>query len=396
VRVFWLIARHEYLRNVRRRSFLGTTFGLPLFMIVMTALSILAGSLGGGDVSHIGYVDESGVLASLDANPGFRAFANRAEATEALEAKNIQAFYVLPANYTRSGSVELVYWDRRPSPRLSSRFETFLREGLVKGLSPQVAKRVLAGSARPVVRTLDGRQESGGSGLAGVILPFAFGLFISFALMSASGYLMRAISDERENRTIEVMTTSVSPGQLVAGKAVGLVGVALTQVALWAIVAVVAFTVASRFVASLAGIEIPWSLLGVLAAFFVPLFVLAASLVIVLGVVVTDSRQGQGVAGFIGLLFLLPLFLSPLIADQPNGPAMVAFTLFPTTSLLTIAVRWAATAIPLWQLASSWLILACCAWGSLWLAPRVFRRGMLRYGQRMSFRSLVDAARGRD
>lgn len=396
MRTFWLIARHEYLRNVRRRSFLGATFGLPLFMIVMVAVSIVAGTLGAGEVSTVGYVDDSGLLASVEGNPGFRAFPSREDATAALRSRSIQAFYVVPTDYAHSGAVELVYWDRRPSERLSSKFDTFLREGLTKGLSPQVAARVLAGPAQPMVQTLDGSQRAGGDGLAVVLLPFAFGLFISFALMSASGYLMRAISDERENRTIEVMTTSVSPGQLVAGKAVGLVGVALTQVALWAVVAVVAFTVASHFVTGLAGVTIPWTLIGVLAAFFVPLFVLAASLVIMLGVVVTDSRQGQAVAGFIGLLFLLPLFFSFLLADQPNGSAMVALTLFPTTSLLSIAIRWGATTIPLWQAVTSWLILACCAGGLLWMAPRVFRRGMLRYGQRMSLRGLLDAARGRD
>ena len=118
-------------------------------------------------------------------------------------------------------------------------------------------------------------------------------------------------------------------------------------------------------------------------------------MVVTLGVAVTDTRQGQQLAGAISILFLLPLFFSPLLGSDPDGPLMVALTLFPTTSLLTIAIRWGATVVPLWQLILSWVILAGCAGFALWAAPKVFRRGMLRYGQRMTLRSVFDAIRAR-
>ncbi len=146
------------------------------------------------------------------------------------------------------------------------------------------------------------------------------------------------------------MTTSVSPEQLIAGKAVGLVGVALTQVFLWALVVLGGLAVASNFADSLRGPNISWGLVAVLAVYFVPLFTLAAAMVVTLGVAVTDTRQGQQMAAVISFLFLLPLFFSPLLGSNPDGPLMVALTLFPTTSLLTIAIRWGATIVPLWQL----------------------------------------------
>jgi len=74
---------------------------------------------------------------------------------------------------------------------------------------------------------------------------------------------------------------------------------------------------------------------------------------------------------------------------------MVFLTLFPTTSLLAIAIRWGATLIPLWQLVTSWVILILCAGIGFWAAPRVFRQGMLRYGKRMSLRGFFDAVRAR-
>jgi ABC-2 type transport system permease protein len=72
MRKFGLIARQEYLRNVRRRSFLATTFGLPVLMIALMAISIVASGTGGGDPDSLGYVDQGGVLAARAGDPGFR------------------------------------------------------------------------------------------------------------------------------------------------------------------------------------------------------------------------------------------------------------------------------------------------------------------------------------
>ena len=123
---------------------------------------------------------------------------------------------------------------------------------------------------------------------------------------------------------------------------------------------------AAIFVDSLATLQISWSLILLLVAYFVPLFTLASTLMIMLGVAVSDTRQGQQIAGAFSFLFLLPLFFSPLLGSNPDGPLMVVLTLFPTTSLLTVAMRWAATLVPVWQVVASWLILAGCAGAGLW------------------------------
>ncbi len=395
MRKLGLIARQEYAKNVRRRSFLLTTFGLPLLIVAMMAISILSSETGGDDAATLGYVDQSGVLASRVEDPGFRAFSTIEEASAALKSEEVRGVYVIAADYPTSGKTELLYWDRQPAARVLDDFDTFLKANLVESLEPDVSARVLDGPGDVTVRTADGSQETDSPGILSLIFPFALGLFISFALMSASGYLLQAVTDEKENRTIEIVTTSVSPKEFIAGKALGLVGVALTQVILWAVVVVAGLAVASRFTDALSGVEMPWILVMLLVAFFVPLFVLAAALIVTLGVTVADSRQGQQLVGVINLLFLLPLFFSPLLGSSPDGPLMVVLTLFPTTSLLTIAVRWSATVIPIWQLALSWMILAACAAAGFWAAPRVFRQGMLRYGKRMTLRSIVAAVRAR-
>lgn len=395
MRKFRLIARREYVTNVRRRSFLLVTFGLPVLFLALMVVSIFASQAGRSDPAEVGYVDRSGVLAAAQNNPGFRQFPSETEAEAALKDADIRAFYVVDTDYRTSGRVKLYYWEQQPDSLLQDQFDTFLKTNLVAGLDPGVAARLLDGPAEVTVRSLDGSRETSGQGLISLILPFILGLFFSFGLMNAASYLLRAVSDEKESRTIEVITTSVSPGQLIAGKAVGLVGVAFTQVVLWAIVVIGGLVVASFFVDQLAGLEVSWSLIVLLIAFFVPLFTFASTLVIMLGVAVADTRQGQQIAAGVSMLFLVPLFFSPLLATNPDGGLMVALSLFPTTSLLTLAMRWGATLVPWWQVVAGWVILTSFAAAGFWAAPRVFRYGMLQYGRRMTLRTMLNAVRAR-
>jgi ABC-2 type transport system permease protein len=203
------------------------------------------------------------------------------------------------------------------------------------------------------------------------------------------------VADEKENRTMEIMITSVTPLELIGGKALGLMAVTLSQIALWVATLVVGLFVASRYVEVLQNITVPWSLLLVVALFFLPAYALVTGLMTAIGSAVTQVQQGQQIAGILNLLFLLPLFLIVLFLNDPNSPLLVALTLFPTTSFMTVTMRWGLTIIPAWQLVLSWLILAGTAVVSIWAASRIFRAGMLHYGQPLNLQATLSALRAK-
>lgn len=192
---------------------------------------------------------------------------------------------------------------------------------------------------------------------------------------------------------MEVMITSITPGQLIGGKTVGLLAASLTQLALYGIAAVVGLSVAAPYVPDLQQATVPWTYLGVMALFFFPAFGLIAAILIAIGSAVTELQQGQQVAGILNLFFMVPIFLLPLILANPNHPTVVFFSLFPTTSFLTISLRWGLGTVPIWQLAVSWVLLVGTSLFTVWLAARVFRMGMLRYGQPLSLSAVVSAVR---
>ncbi|HOT90295.1 MAG TPA: ABC transporter permease [Anaerolineae bacterium] len=401
MRKFWLIAKHEYLKIVRQKSFLVGTLGMPVLIILVMAVSILV-ALGQRGNLPLGYVDHTGLLSESVVLPApkrgeeppvaIRAFADEAAAQAALEAGIIRAYYVVPADYVQSGRVQLFFLNKRPGERVQEDFADFLRVNLLATYPPAVQQRLLEGSS-VTFRSIDGGRELESDSVIGFIVPFVAAFFFIFAVLNSGSYMLQAVTDEKENRTVEVLATSIRPEELIGGKALGLMSVGLTQLGIWVLTSVIALFAASFFVPEVRMLRVPWSFLGVVALFFVPAYALIAGLMTAIGGMVTDLRQGQQITGILNLFFSLPFFFMALMMAKPNSPLIIALTLFPTTAFVTITMRWAMTTVPLWQLGLSLVFLVTSAVVSVWLAARIFRLGMLQYGQPLKVKTIVAALR---
>lgn len=397
MRKLWIVAKNEYAKIVKKRSFLLGTLALPIFFIGIMVLSIV--TTIGTDQQPVGYVDQTGWLSANAAPPADSAqrlkmlpFVDEAAARTALQNKQIQAFYVLPKDYLQTGKIMAYGWDKEPSAAAQSDFRYFLRANLVASLPQDVRQRALDG-INLTARSADGAQEINGNAIINFFLPFALGFFFIMAVMNSATYLLQAVTDEKESRTIEVMATSLSPNQLIGGKALGLIGVALTQIVILCLTIGIGLGLGSNSIDFLRGVRVPWSMLGVALLFFVPAYVLIAGMMIAVGAAVTEVRQGQQLAGALNMLYTIPYFFVIIFMTNPNSPLSTLLTLFPTTAFVTITLRWGLSTIPIWELIASWIILVGSAIFSIWAAARVFRSGMLRYGQRLNLRAMLSAVR---
>jgi len=401
VRRLFLVAGHEYQRFFRRRSFLFSLIGMPVFLILIMGVGELS-RVGSGEAETIGYVDRAGVLeprvlgtgAAEDLRPEeLLAFDTEEAGLEALADGQVAGLVVVPQDYLRERSLLAYYDEGEPGEEVWSAFRDFIRASLLSAENPQVAERVGEG-AELTVQSLQGDREMAPGGFMDVLLPFAAGFIFIFAAITSGGYLLQTVSDEKENRTVEVLTTSESTNQLIFGKALGLIALAATQLLVWGLGVVAAIVIAAQFFEPLAAAEVPWVLLGVVVAFFIPSYLLVAGIMITIGSAFPEYKQSQQVVAIINILFFIPFFLVTILFENPNGTLAVALSLFPTTAFLTIAMRWGAAVIPLWQLLSAWAILTTTAGLSIWVAPKVFRAGMLRYGQRLDLGESWRALRG--
>jgi ABC-2 type transport system permease protein len=199
---------------------------------------------------------------------------------------------------------------------------------------------------------------------------------------------MQAVVDEKENRTMEVLMTSVSPNQFMAGKIVGDIAIGLTQMLAWIGFVIIGILVGREKLGFLQGIQLSPQTLLLILVILMPAFVMVCALMALIGATVSESREGQQMTGLISLPIWLPYMLTGVIIGNPNAPIAVALSLFPFTAPITLLMRQGMTIIPAWQLAVSSAILVLSAAASVWLAGRAFRLGMLRYGKRLAWREI--------
>jgi ABC-2 type transport system permease protein len=356
------------------------------------------------DRRPIGYVDHSGVLENAVIPDGedkplvdFIAFPDEEIADAALRDEEIQAYYVFPEDYLENPQVDLYYLEETPDSVLREEFEDYVRYNLLPE-NPTPEQKLAANGFALVVRSADGNKEfdSDNGGIWSIFLPFGMMMLLLFVIMGGSGYFLQVVTDEKESRTMEVMITSVSPGQLIGGKSAALVAVGLTQIIVWIASALLALLIAritlSGSVSSgLSVPSLPWDMLLVIAIFFIPTYAIIAGLMISIGSVVAETQEGQQISGILNMLFTFPVFFAALAFADPDSPLLIALSLWPTTAMITIVMRWGLTVVPWWQIALAWVINVGTAAFVIWAASRIFRTGMLRYGQRISLKAAFGA-----
>jgi ABC-2 type transport system permease protein len=392
---FWRVFAYEYLRHVKRKRFIFAVISLPLFLVLIMVVSIFSVTMG-MDHRPLGYVDRSGVLmsppeevegASILLDIELVRYDDEQQAGQAFAAGDIQGYYVLAENYLQTGRVHLVAGEAIERS-VQNQFGRYIRSQLVQSQPPQVAERLIEGYDVEVLALTEAEPEVSTSWLQ-MLLPIVAGILFVMVINTSGGYLLQAVVEEKENRTIEIVITSVSPGQLMAGKIMGNLSVGLTQLLIWLLFPLLGFLVLRRFSPLVQGLYLDPEYVWLLLLTLIPAFILIAALMATIGATATEAREAQQIAGLFTLPVVAPFwFFVPLMTD-PHGTLALALSLFPLTAPVSLPLRAAFAAVPLWQSALSISLLMLSAAMALWLAGRAFRQGMLHYGRRLSWRELV-------
>jgi ABC-2 type transport system permease protein len=392
----WLVARHEYLSNVRRRSFLFAAFGVPLLTIVamLIVFSVTIDSEENIErVGTVGYVDQAGVLDEALGKPEFFTAYNDVEAArQDLDAQVIGAYFVLPPNYLSTGIVQL-YTHRLANSALKYEIDNYLLTNVGSDVAdPQVMERIKS-PMNITLFTLDNQRALPQSAVFTVILtPLIFVMIFMLASQTTSGYLMSGVVEEKTNRIMEMLVTTVTPFQLLAGKTLGLGALGLTQLGAWGVIALVAsqFSESSEL---LRNIYIPTDMLVIALIYFFLGYFLFAGLMAGIGAVSGSEQESRQISSIFSLVLAVPFFFIVTFLTDPDGVVPIILTLFPLTSPVTVILRMAFGTIPTWQLVASIALLALTTVFVMWASARVFRWGLLLYGKRPSLRELLRVIR---
>lgn len=393
------VAQHEFLVTLKRWSFVILTLAFPL----LAALGILGYQFiearfrepARAEKEKMGYVDQTGRFDRfrVQGNWEFVLYDDIEAARKAFVEKEISEFFVIPADYVATGQV--ILYTRSAFNMVQKATDTALRDFLLSNLltdevSPQLVGRVKA----PLLLTsfqLNQRGElaDARSEAAAFLVPYAFGMLFAISIFTSSGFLLQGVTEEKENRVIEILLSSVSAWQLLTGKVLGLGAAGLAQMVIWLVCLRIVTDFVSGNLQQLVGmITLPVGMLLVSLAYFILGYLLFATLMAGAGALATTFREGQQLASVFTMCAVAPLAGMPFVIMSPDHIIVRIMTFFPLTASLTAVERMGATEVPAWELAASLFLLAVSVVFVLWLAAKIFRTGLLMYGKRPSLREI--------
>ena len=397
------IFAEEFRRTIQRRVYRILTLAVPVILLVLlVAVPVIRGIAGDDedrdkDQDQIGILELSGELA-VDAGtvPGFQMYQDRESGIAALLADEIEGFFVIPEDYLSTGKIE--WFDSGVGISGGSgrgRVREFLRAALVADdLAPELVTRMLyPADFNRIKVNEDGSIDKDPDKIGRILVPLVFGGLLIFGIILGGSILMESVSEEKETRMIEILLTSVSPLAVMVGKVLALGATGLIQIAVWvASVAIIGPLIFNQ-IPDAGQLAIEPGILALVIAFFLTGYLVFAVTMAGIGAATASTKEASQISMIVTLPSFVPVWFISLLLKNPDGGFAQLLSFIPFTAPVTMMIRLGVSDVALWEVVASLAVLLLTGVALLWISARVFRAGLLMYGQRMSIRGVFAALR---
>jgi ABC-2 type transport system permease protein len=415
MRHIYEVFRYEFTRNVRRKGFLFTTFGLPLIGFVLAFgynaiqslqqpeeqdVNDILNQFDFEGLQQAGLVDTAGIFPSISEplQEILIPYETQDMAQAALRAGQIDAYYVISPDYMETGSVTLVVPSLSISRITSQPVQQLFYTTFASDIDPALLNRLRSPITFDILN-IQLSQDAVTDTDANFLMLYIFVLVFLLGMFMTNGYLLQSVIEEKENRVIEVLITSLRSTELLSGKilAFGLLGI--IQIVVWgaAIVALLAFALslpAFQTMSVLLNIRIPTDQFPLMFLYFVFGYLLFAGVYGAVGAISNSMREGPSYAAIFTLPAALPFYFFAIFQATPNAPVPVFLSIFPLTAPISMMMRLSSTPVPTDQIIISLVLLAASAGGMMWFAGRIFRVNSLLSGKVPKLRDIPNLLRG--
>jgi len=425
IQKIWLILRSEFWRRVRSKAFILATLLVPFGVVLLFAAPALFGYLAEQtDERTVAVVDETGQLAdSLVAAGGERITFRPVDAPTdsvraALRDGRYDGYLHVPASLV-DGTGEATYYSVEGGgiglrSELSSQVNRVVRRHRLEmaGASADVLSIVGSDVELSTRKLSQGEGTTDDSTLAYTAIGYVMAFAIYFAVFFYGQYVMQGVIEEKSSRVVEVIVSSVRPFELLMGKVLGIGAMGLAQMVTWAALAMGGMAAIGPLLAlffapsdlgatsgaspeavrEAAGISVPTIPLDLIVwfiLFFVGGFLLYASLFAAVGSAVEQQQDAQNLLLPVMTPLILPILFLVFIIESPNATVSVVMSIIPLFSPILMVLRIAITAVPLWEIATAFVLLVGSFVAMIWIAGRIYRVGILSYGKTPSLREIA-------
>ncbi|WP_103665746.1 ABC transporter permease [Gracilimonas amylolytica] len=417
----WLVLKREYLTRVKSKSFIIITALTPLAFVAFMGIIVFI-SISETEVEkRIGILDETDVLVErlveLNETRYFDVSDREIEELrDEVMAGELDGYIVLSDSVIEhSKSPTLVHGGSGGLSFLSA-VRSDLREAVRE---ERLTRQNVSDEIRDIFDTRTGLEaiklteegESEDNTVFASALGFVLGLLIFFGIFFYGALLMRSVIEEKTNRVLEVIASSVKPIELMFGKLFGVLSIALTQFGIWILfytgLSIAAAPIAAMIVdaqmdslpeeaaseafdpAMLDNLVIEPAIFIYFLLFFFLGFLIYSALFAAIGAAVDNEQDTQQFMPIVGLPIFIAYFLNTKVMQAPDSSLSIFVSIFPLTSPINMISRIASTSVPAWQIIVSILLMILTFFGIMWLAARIYRVGILMYGKKPSFKDLA-------
>lgn len=427
-----LIIGREYSVRVKKKSFILTTILTPIFMALLILIPSVIMLYQGKNQQKVMFVDRSGLVKPYFES-GEKVEYNFADANADVEQMKADFddlgidVLVVVSGLDADNNVAVTTYSKEPvslddKMSIASKVETAVRDYKLKaydivGYEDIMAKVKTDVPVEALTLTGDGGEKED-SVEAYMIVAYIMSFLIYMFTFMFGNMVMRGVIEEKSNRIVEVMVSSVSSFELMMGKIIGVAGVALTQFIIWIVLTLllvtaggalfgadllssgaaavpgvaetgeaVANSVASGIFGGLASLNIPYLLIFFLIYFLLG-YLLYASMFAAVGSAVDNEADTGQLAMPITIPLMLGLFIMLHTFQHPNSPLSFWASIIPFTSPMVMLARLPFGVVPGWQLILSVFLLVATFVLVTWISARIYRVGILMYGKKATFKDL--------
>jgi ABC-2 type transport system permease protein len=440
------VMKREYIQAVRKKSFIIMTLLLPFLMAALMVLPGLMMAKGMG-TKRIAVLDGTGRLQATYAKAGEEPKQEKSagvqeEARKALSGRRrpptlpsqlqveyvnvaqsasldesakpylkrmsadkdspqkLEGVFLIPKTAVNDPDAQMTYYSRSSTDvmtqerlaRLANRSLQRMRL-TANGISPETIDALMQDLPSEAVQlSRSGERKKGGE--LNFIVAFLFGAMLILPSLVYGQETMRGIVQEKTDRVVEVLVSSVSPMQLLSGKIIGVAAVGLTQIAVWLLMAGLlgAYGVTTLAVAN-ADINLSQFIRPIIGLYFFIFYILAyltyVCIYAIAGSICNSEKEAQQFMMPIMMLMMAPWFLMMPIVLNPDAPFAVGFSLAPVFGPITMFVRATVTDPPVWHFLVSIGLSLLTILAFFWMTAKIFRVGILSYGKRPTIPELL-------
>lgn len=428
-----LIIKREYGTRVMKKSFILLTFLTPILMVGMISLIVYLGTIKDDKVKNIVVVDKTGLYKDvLKDNESYKfSFSN--ENVEQIKATNkdeeaFEAVLFIGNDLVKDSTAATMYSEKQVNLELKTYVSGLLNKYIeeqklaaynIPNLKEMVEKSHTDISMKTIKWSENGDEKEGSAELALVIgMITAFIIYMFIVIYGAQ--VMSGVVQEKTNRIVEVVISSVKPFELMMGKIVGIALVGLTQFLMWVLLTGgILLGLSTVFAKDLdmekmqkmqelseksmaASPEINAKMIDLITAingldfvqiislfivYFLGGYLLYASLFAAIGSAVDNETDTQQFSMPIMLPIIFAIYAGIFSAENPDGPLAFWCSMIPFTSPIVMMVRLPFD-VPFWQIALSISILVLSFVGTTWMAGKIYRTGILMYGKKVTWKEM--------